>query len=105
MSNRFPAHLLSEGSRGWLRYLCKGIEVGQVFKLGDKYSKAMSMDFLDEAGDKITPLMGCYGIGIGRTAASAVEQNNDKDGVSQCSVPCCLFHSSQTCNTGFRGYF
>lgn len=60
---------------------CKGIEVGQVFKLGIKYSSKMKMTYLDENGDQQTPAMGCYGIGVGRTAAAAVEQNYDKNGI------------------------
>lgn len=60
---------------------CRGIEVGQVFKLEKKYSSSMNMNFLDANGKKATPTMGCYGIGVGRTAASAVEQNFDKDGI------------------------
>ncbi len=60
---------------------CRGTEVGQVFKLGTKYSSAMKMNFLDKNGKAATPTMGCYGIGVGRTAASAVEQNNDENGI------------------------
>jgi len=60
---------------------CRGIEVGQVFKLGKKYSAAMNMTYIDENGENQTPTMGCYGIGVGRTAAAAVEQNHDKDGI------------------------
>lgn len=59
----------------------RGIEVGQVFKLFTKYSKAMNANFLDENGKEIPMVMGCYGIGVGRTMAAAVEQNNDKDGM------------------------
>ena len=59
----------------------KGIEVGHVFKLGTKYSKAMGAVFLDEHGKEIPIFMGCYGIGVGRTVAAAIEQNHDKDGI------------------------
>lgn len=59
----------------------RGIEVGQVFKLFTKYSKAMKATFLDENGKEQPMVMGCYGIGVGRTMAAAVEQNNDKDGM------------------------
>jgi prolyl-tRNA synthetase len=59
----------------------RGIEVGQVFKLGLKYSKAMSCTFLDEQGKENPMVMGCYGIGITRTVAAAVEQNYDADGI------------------------
>ncbi len=59
----------------------RGIEVGHIFKLGVKYSEKMKAVFLDESGTSRTMIMGCYGIGIGRTAAAAIEQNNDKDGI------------------------
>ena len=59
----------------------RGIEVGQVFKLGIKYSKAMSCTFLDEQGKENPMVMGCYGIGITRTVAAAIEQNFDADGI------------------------
>jgi prolyl-tRNA synthetase len=61
--------------------LKKGIEVGHIFQLGDKYTKAMKVTVLNEQGKAITPLMGCYGIGMTRVLASAIEQNNDKDGI------------------------
>ncbi|MGQ9602905.1 MAG: proline--tRNA ligase [bacterium] len=60
----------------------RGIEVGQIFKLGTKYSKSMKANFLDEDGTEKPFVMGCYGIGITRTVAAAIEQNNDKDGIS-----------------------
>ncbi len=59
----------------------RGIEVGHIFKLGTKYSKAMGATFLDEAGKEQPIIMGCYGIGIGRTAAASVEQNHDESGI------------------------
>jgi prolyl-tRNA synthetase len=59
----------------------KGIEVGHIFMLGTKYSEAMKCTFLDEDGSEKPMIMGCYGIGVGRTAAAAIEQNNDKDGI------------------------
>ena len=58
----------------------RGIEVGQVFFLGRKYSKAMNCTFLDEGGSQQPAVMGCYGIGVGRTAAAAIEQNHDDNG-------------------------
>ena len=61
--------------------LRKGIEVGQVFKLGQKYAKPMRLTFLTENNSEQLMTMGCYGIGVGRTAAAAVEQNYDKDGI------------------------
>ncbi|HUH66012.1 MAG TPA: proline--tRNA ligase [Syntrophales bacterium] len=59
----------------------RGIEVGHVFKLGTKYSKAMKAMFLDKSGKEQLMVMGCYGIGIGRTVAAAIEQNHDKNGI------------------------
>jgi prolyl-tRNA synthetase len=59
----------------------KGIEVGQVFKLGRKYTEPMSLTFLTESDASSLMTMGCYGIGVGRTAAAAVEQNNDENGI------------------------
>ena len=59
----------------------RGIEVGQVFKLGTKYSKSMNCTFLDEQGKEQPMVMGCYGIGITRTVAATIEQNYDADGI------------------------
>jgi len=59
----------------------RGIEVGQVFYLGAKYSSRMGGSFLDEDGEKHDMIMGCYGIGIGRTAAAAIEQHHDEKGI------------------------
>jgi len=59
----------------------KGIEVGQVFKLGTKYSEKLGAKFLDENGVERPCLMGCYGIGINRIMASAIEISNDDDGI------------------------
>ncbi|HJW43208.1 MAG TPA: proline--tRNA ligase [Geothrix sp.] len=59
----------------------RGIEVGQVFKLGIKYSKAMGCTFLDENGKDQPMIMGCYGIGVTRTVAAVIEQNFDEDGI------------------------
>ncbi len=61
--------------------MTRGIEVGQVFTLGNKYSKALNATFLDESGKETYFEMGCYGIGVGRTMAAAIEQNNDADGI------------------------
>jgi len=52
-----------------------------VFKLGTKYSQAMKATFLDKDGKEKLMIMGCYGIGVGRTAAACIEQNNDEDGI------------------------
>jgi len=59
----------------------RGIEVGQVFKLGTKYSKALNANILDENGKSREMVMGCYGIGVSRTMASAIEQNYDENGI------------------------
>ena len=59
----------------------RGIEVGHIFMLGDKYSKAMKAVFQDKDGRDAHPVMGCYGIGIGRTVAAAIEQNHDEKGI------------------------
>ena len=59
----------------------RGIEAGQVFTLGTKYSQAMGATFLDENGKEQPLVMGCYGIGVGRTMAAAIEQNNDDQGI------------------------
>ena len=61
--------------------MTRGIEVGQVFTLGSKYSMALNAKFLDEDGLERFFEMGCYGIGVGRTMAAAIEQNNDADGI------------------------
>ena len=61
--------------------LARGIEVGHVFALGDKYSKAMGCTVLDAGGKPVHPLMGCYGIGISRIVAAAIEQNHDAAGI------------------------
>lgn len=59
----------------------KGIEVGQVFKLGTKYSEALGCNFLDQNGKSHPMVMGCYGIGVTRTVAASIEQNHDEDGI------------------------
>lgn len=59
----------------------RGIEVGQIFKLGKKYSEPMGAKVLDENGKSITMEMGCYGIGVTRVIASAIEQNHDERGI------------------------
>ena len=59
----------------------RGIEVGHAFKLGTKYSKAMRAVYLDEHGEEQLIFMGCYGIGVGRTVAAAIEQNHDENGI------------------------
>ncbi|WP_299340478.1 proline--tRNA ligase [uncultured Pseudoxanthomonas sp.] len=61
--------------------LVRGIEVGHVFQLGRKYSEAMKFTVLDETGKAATPAMGCYGIGVSRIVAAAIEQNHDANGI------------------------
>ncbi|MFQ5526909.1 MAG: proline--tRNA ligase [Thermoanaerobaculia bacterium] len=58
-----------------------GIEVGHIFKLGTKYSTPMGCNFLDDQGESHPMTMGCYGLGIGRTVAAAIEQNHDEKGI------------------------
>ena len=59
----------------------RGVEVGNIFKLGTKYSQAMDATFLDESGGSAPMVMGCYGIGSGRLMASVIETNNDENGI------------------------
>ncbi len=61
--------------------IARGIEVGHIFKLGTKYSKALSCVYLDESGKEQPMVMGCYGIGVNRTMAAVIEQNNDENGI------------------------
>lgn len=61
--------------------LTKGIEVGHIFKLGTSYSEKLKANFLDNEGTERPFIMGCYGIGVSRTVAAAIEQNHDKDGI------------------------
>ena len=58
----------------------KAVEVGHIFKLGDRYTKSMGARVLDPNGKEVTPIMGCYGIGIERILTAAIEQSNDKNG-------------------------
>jgi prolyl-tRNA synthetase len=62
--------------------IIKTVEIGHIFKLGYKYSKAMGLNVLDESGKEVTVIMGSYGIGVGRILSCAVELYNDKDGMS-----------------------
>ena len=61
--------------------ICRGIEVGHIFQLRTKYSEAMKATFLDEGGKPQVPEMGCYGIGVSRIVAAAIEQGNDEKGI------------------------
>ncbi|MCV9887695.1 proline--tRNA ligase [Metabacillus halosaccharovorans] len=70
----------SPDGEGTIKF-AKGIEVGHVFKLGTRYSHAMNATFLDENGRSQPMIMGCYGIGVSRTLAAIIEQNNDENGI------------------------
>jgi len=61
--------------------IARGIEVGHIFQLGEKYSSAMQAKVLDETGRAVTMTMGCYGIGVTRVVAAAIEQNHDEKGI------------------------
>ena len=65
----------------------RGIEVGHIFQLGDKYSQAMNCTVSGEDGKPVTLMMGCYGIGVSRIIAAAIEQNNDENGIMWPSTP------------------
>jgi prolyl-tRNA synthetase len=70
----------SPDGHGTLR-IARGIEVGHVFQLGRKYAEAMKCSVLDETGKAATPTMGCYGVGVSRIVAAAIEQNHDASGI------------------------
>ena len=70
----------SPDGSGSLR-MARGIEVGHVFALGRKYSEAMKCTVLDASGKAVNPAMGCYGIGVSRIVAAAIEQNHDDAGI------------------------
>lgn len=74
-----------EGDRcpvcGEVLYQKKGLELGHIFKLADKYTEAFNFKVLDENNKEITPIMGCYGIGVNRALASVIEQNYDDKGI------------------------
>jgi prolyl-tRNA synthetase len=70
----------SPSGRGTLN-IARGIEVGHIFQLGQLYSAAMSASVLDEQGKALTMFMGCYGIGVTRVVAAAIEQNHDANGI------------------------
>ncbi|MDR3441795.1 MAG: proline--tRNA ligase [Legionella sp.] len=71
---------ISPDGKGTLQ-TCRGIEVGHVFQLGDKYAKAMNATVINEQGQLETMLMGCYGLGISRVVAAAIEQHHDEQGI------------------------
>jgi len=70
----------SPDGKGKVR-IARGIEVGHIFQLGDKYSRAMNATVLDENGKETPVIMGCYGIGVSRVVAAAIEQNHDNQGI------------------------
>jgi prolyl-tRNA synthetase len=70
----------SPDGKGTLQ-LTRGIEVGHVFQLGEKYSEALGATVQDEKGETVTLKMGCYGIGVSRVVAAAIEQNHDEQGI------------------------
>ncbi len=70
----------SPDGKGTVR-IARGIEVGHIFQLGDKYSRAMKATVLDENGKETPVVMGCYGIGVSRVVAAAIEQNHDNQGI------------------------
>jgi prolyl-tRNA synthetase len=70
----------SPDGRGTLQ-IKRGIEVGHIFQLGNKYSEAMNATVLDDAGKSVVMTMGCYGIGVSRVVAAAIEQNHDENGI------------------------
>jgi prolyl-tRNA synthetase len=70
----------SPSGRGDLK-IVRGIEVGHIFQLGRLYSEALQAAVLDESGNTVTPYMGCYGIGVTRIVAAAIEQNHDERGI------------------------
>lgn len=78
-----------------------GIEVGNIFKLGTKYSKSMGMSYIDQNGVQNTPIMGCYGIGVGRLLACAIEENHDDNGpiwplaIAPWQIHICLLNNSE----------
>ncbi|MGM9994024.1 MAG: proline--tRNA ligase [Candidatus Avigastranaerophilus sp.] len=84
-SRIFDIRLVEEGDKctqcGADLKVTRGIEVGNIFKLGTKYSKAMNATFTDKDGQEKPFIMGCYGIGITRTAAAAVERHHDENGI------------------------
>lgn len=71
---------ISPDGQGHL-HSCRGIEVGHVFQLGDKYAKAMNASVINEQGQLQTMMMGCYGLGITRVVAAAIEQHHDEQGI------------------------
>lgn len=92
--------------------LSRGIEVGNIFQLGDKYTKSMNMTYTDADGKQKYPVMGCYGIGVGRLIASIIEASHDDYGpiwpwaVAPWQIHICVLNSAneQVRQTGFKLY-
>ncbi len=82
----------SPSGRGTLE-IARGIEVGHIFQLGQLYSEAMKASVLDEQGKALTMFMGCYGIGVTRVVAAAIEQNHDANGIIWPRMPSRPFKS------------
>ncbi len=88
----------------------RGIEVGNIFQLGTKYSKAMGMEYMDEDGKLQTPIMGCYGIGVGRLLACVIEDNHDDYGpiwpkaVAPWLIHICMLNKSEVNDLGQKIY-
>ena len=76
-----PPSLESKGNCGGKLSIRRGIEVGHIFQLGTKYSEALNATCLDETGQSVVMPMGCYGIGVSRIVAAAIEQNHDANGI------------------------
>lgn len=93
----------SPDGHGTLR-IARGIEVGHVFQLGRKYAEAMKCSVLDETGKATTPTMGCYGVGVSRIVAAAIEQNHDAAGIiwpeamAPWQVAVCIINPKQDAN-------
>ena len=75
-----PEHSICPKCKSHSLTISRGIEIGHIFQLGDKYTKSMNMTYTDDNGNLQNPIMGCYGIGIGRLAASVCEANHDECG-------------------------
>ncbi len=92
--------------------ISRGIEVGNIFQLGTKYTESMNMRYTDEKGELKTPIMGCYGIGVGRLLACIIEDNHDEYGpiwpkaVAPWQVHICMLNNTieEVKNTGFELY-
>ena len=90
----------SPSGRGTLG-IARGIEVGHIFQLGRKYSAAMNATVLDESGKSVVMFMGCYGIGVTRVVAAAIEQNHDERGIIWPGSPSMSAASRRACGWGF----